>query len=79
MSNFGIDTWGWRIVPDGRIEHRPVSHKRLQSDMRLCSVMDDGVAALRGGQILYVDSEGLAQRLIDAAGLTNWGLTEEEG
>ena len=71
--------WGYRIVPDGRIDLRPVSPERLADCMRLASVPKDAVAELEQGHIIYVDSMELAEKIIRQAGLTNWGLKDDEG
>lgn len=68
--------WGYRIVPDGRIDLKPVSPERLAECMRLASVPGDAAAELKEGHIIYVDSMELAERIIKLAGLRNWGLKE---
>jgi hypothetical protein len=70
--------WGYRIVPDGRIDLKPISHSTLASYMRLASTPDDAVAELKRGGIVYVDNFEFAEKIIALAGLTNWGLTEDE-
>jgi hypothetical protein len=70
--------WGYRIVPDGRIDLRPVDAMRLASEMRLASVPRDAAAELESGHIIYVNSMALAEKIIALAGLRNWGLTAEE-
>lgn len=69
--------WGYRIVPDGRIDLRPVSLERLAECMRIASVPSDAAYELDQGHIIYVDSKALAEKIIGIAGLTNWGLIGE--
>lgn len=68
--------WGYRIVPDGRIDLRPVSPEHLANCMRLASVPSDAVAELEAGHIVYVSNMALAERIIALAGLSNWGLLQ---
>lgn len=70
-------TIGYRIVPDGRIDPKPVSRKHLANCMRLASVLEDAVTELNRGGIVYVDSMHLAEKIVCLAGLTNWGIIEE--
>lgn len=70
-------TWGYRIVPDGRIDLKPVSRERLAEHMLLASVPEDAAAEVESGHIIYVDSMELAEKIIAIAGLTNWGLIDE--
>lgn len=70
--------WGYRIVPDGRIELRPVSPERLSKCMRLASVPGDAAAELECGHIIYVDNMELAEKIIALAGLRNWGLKDDD-
>lgn len=71
-------TLGYRIVPDGRIDLKPVSREHLANCMQLASVPEDAVAELKRGSIVYVDSMERAEKIVSLAGLTNWGLTENE-
>lgn len=70
--------WGYRIVPDGRIDLRPVGPEYLANCMLVASVPEDAATIVQMGGIIYVDSMELAEKIIALAGLENWGVAEDE-